>query len=251
MPFSIEIGHPFGRVALDFILNGRADLKLNFMGKDRGIRKMEQLAVFDEKIAISPIELRPEITSFDSILIEKLKKQLEGKCCKHGYVVPGSLKLLSRSLGIIEKGHFTADILYYIKAEGKVYNPPEGTQLEGEVIRKNKMGLYVILNDAIRIMIPRDLHIGNESFDKVEIGDRIRIEIKKSRYQINDTHILSIGQYLGKVGQAASALGEAEQAGSALGGVAEQEEVNPAEEEEEEEEGEEELEEEGEEEAAE
>jgi DNA-directed RNA polymerase subunit E'/Rpb7 len=217
------------------------------MGKDRGIRKMEQLAVFDEKIAISPIELRPEITSFDSILIEKLKKQLEGKCCKHGYVVPGSLKLLSRSLGIIEKGHFTADILYYIKAEGKVYNPPEGTQLEGEVIRKNKMGLYVILNDAIRIMIPRDLHIGNESFDKVEIGDRIRIEIKKSRYQINDTHILSIGQYLGKVGQAASALG----------GVAEQEEVNPADEGEEEreeeleEEGEEELEEEGEEEAAE
>ena len=162
---------------------------------------MEQLAVFDEKIALSPIELRPDITSFDSILLEKLKKQLEGKCSRHGYVIPGSLKLLSRSLGIIEKGHFTADILYYLKVEGKVYNPPEGTQLEGEVVRKNKMGLYVILNDAIRIMIPRDLHIGNESFDKIEIGDRIRIEIKKSRFQVNDTHILSIGQYLGRVGE--------------------------------------------------
>jgi DNA-directed RNA polymerase subunit E'/Rpb7 len=198
------------------------------MGKYREISKMEQLAVFDEKIAISPIELRPEITSFDSILIEKLKKQLEGKCSKHGYVIPGSLRLLSRSLGIVEKGHFTADILYYIKAEGKVYNPPEGTQLEGEVIRKNKMGLYVILNDAIRIMIPRDLHIGNESFDKVEIGDRIRIEIKKSRYQMNDTHILSIGQYLGKIGQAEVNPAQAEQ-------EAEQEEQEEEEQEEEEE----------------
>lgn len=161
--------------------------------------KMEQVAIFDEKVAISPIELRPEITSFDSILIEKLKKQLEGKCSKHGYVIPGSLKLLTRSLGIVEKGHFTADILYYVRAEGKVYNPPDGTKVDGEVMSKNKMGLYVIINDAIRIMIPRDLHIGNESFDKVEIGDRVNIEIKKSRFQVNDQHIVSIGQYLGKV----------------------------------------------------
>lgn len=162
---------------------------------------MEQIAVFEEKVSLSPIDLRAEITSFDSILIEKLQKQLEGKCSKHGYVIPGSLRLLSRSLGIVEKGHFTGDILYYLKVEGKVYNPPDGTRVEGEVIRKNKMGLYVILHDAIRIMIPRDLHIGNESFDKIEMGDRIKIEIKKSRFQVNDTHILSIGQYLGKVGQ--------------------------------------------------
>jgi hypothetical protein len=62
------------------------------------------------------------------------------------------------------------------------------------------MGCYVILNDAIRIMIPRDLHIGNEEFESVEVGDRIKIEIKKSRYQVNDTHILSIGQFIGRVG---------------------------------------------------
>lgn len=157
---------------------------------------MEQIAIFEEKVAISPPDLRPEITSFDDILLSKVKKLLEGKCSKHGYVIPDSLELLSRSMGSAEKGRFTSDFLYYLKVLGKVYNPPDGLQVEGEVIRKNKMGVYVIIENAVRIMIPRDLHIGNEEFDSIQIGDIIRAEIKKSRFQVNDTHILSIGQYL-------------------------------------------------------
>ena len=161
---------------------------------------MEQIAVFEEKVTLSSLDLRQQITSVDDILLNKLKEKVEGRCSRHGYVVPASLQLLSRSLGIAEKGRFTADFLFVIKAQGKVYNPPEGMIVEGEVVQKNKMGLYVILEEAIRIMIPRDLHIGSVEFDEVELGDRIRIEIKKSRFQTNDTHILSIGQFLGLVG---------------------------------------------------
>lgn len=175
---------------------------------------MEQLAVFEDKVMLTPADLSREITSFDDILLEKLKTSLEGKCSRHGYVLPGTLELLSRSMGSAEKGRFTSDFLYYIKAQGKVLNPPDGFQIEGEVARKNKMGLYVIINNAIRIMIPRDLHIGNEEFDQIQIGDVVRVEIKKSRFQVNDTHILSIGQYLSTVhsvgpgGPSASALAE-------------------------------------------
>jgi DNA-directed RNA polymerase subunit E'/Rpb7 len=179
---------------------------------------MEQLAIFEEKVILTPSDLRPEIESFDDILLGKLKATLEGKCSKHGYVIPKSLELLSRSMGAAEKGHFTSDFLYYMKVQGKVYNPPDGLEVEGEVVRKNKMGLYVIIEDAIRIMVPRDLHIGNEEFDAIELGDRIRIEIKKSRFQVNDTHILSIGQYLGTVGtDSGSALAEAGEAEAEAG----------------------------------
>ena len=171
---------------------------------------MEQLAIFEEKVALTPADLSREITSFDEILLDRLKKTLEGKCSRHGFVIPGSLELLSRSMGSAEKGRFTADFLYYLKAQGKVYNPPDGFQVEGEVIRKNKMGLYVIIENAVRIMIPRDLHIGNEEFDSIQIGDIIRAEIKKSRFQVNDTHILSIGQYLTTVSSAAR-LGSAQE----------------------------------------
>ena len=178
---------------------------------------MEQIAIFEEKVAISPADLRPEITSFDDILLSKVKKLLEGKCSKHGYVIPDSLELLSRSMGSAEKGRFTSDFLDYLKVLGKVYNPPDGLQVEGEVIRKNKMGLYVIIKDAIRIMVPRDLHIGNEEFDSIEIGDKIIIEIKESRFQVNDTHILSIGEFVSMVsgalgGVSGSTSAEAEDA---------------------------------------
>ena len=190
---------------------------------------MEQIAIFEEKVAISPGDLRPEITSFDDILLSKVKKLLEGKCSKHGYVIPDSLELLSRSMGTAEKGRFTSDFLYYLKVLGKVYNPPDGLQVEGEVIRKNKMGLYVIIKDAIRIMVPRDLHIGNEEFDSIEIGDKIIIEIKESRFQVNDTHILSIGEFVSMVSGAlgsASAEAEAEDAdGAEEAGEAAEEEV--------------------------
>jgi DNA-directed RNA polymerase subunit E'/Rpb7 len=200
---------------------------------------MEQIAIFEEKVAISPGDLRPEITSFDDILLSKVKKLLEGKCSKHGYVIPDSLELLSRSMGSAEKGRFTSDFLYYLKVLGKVYNPPDGLQVEGEVIRKNKMGLYVIIKDAIRIMVPRDLHIGNEEFDSIEIGDKIIIEIKESRFQVNDTHILSIGEFVGMVsgalGSASASAEEAEKAGEEEAAEAEEASLEEADAEEEEE----------------
>jgi hypothetical protein len=172
---------------------------------------MEQLAVFQEKVVISPIDLHSEITSFDDILLDKLRKQLEGKCSRHGYVIPGSLQLLSRSMGTAEKGRATADFIFFLKAQGKVYNPPDGLEIEGEVSLKNKMGCYVIVDDAVRIMIPRDLHIGNEVFDRLEVNDRIKIQIKKSQFRANATHILSLGKFLGLVSAAPQgAMQEAE-----------------------------------------
>jgi DNA-directed RNA polymerase subunit E'/Rpb7 len=158
---------------------------------------MEQLAVFQEKVVISPIDLHSDVGSFDDILMGKLKKQLEGKCSKHGFVIPGTLEMLSRSMGICEKGRATADFIYFIKAQGKVYNPPDGTMVVGEVSLKNKMGCYVVVDNAVRIMIPRDLHIGNDEFENISVGDKIRVEIKKSQVRVNATHILSIGQFLG------------------------------------------------------
>ena len=163
------------------------------------------LAVFEETVAFTPADLGREIKSIDEVLMKKLKEQIEGRCSKHGYLVPGSLEFLSSAQKGAEKGRFTGDFMYQIKAQGRVYNPPDGTVVEGEVIRKNKMGLYVVVQDAIKVMIPRDLHIGNEDFDTVDLGETIRIEIKKSQFQMNETHILTVGQYLGKVAGAPAA----------------------------------------------
>lgn len=171
---------------------------------------MEQDAVFEEKVALSPKDMTNEVLSFDDILMRKMRKQIEGKCTKHGFLIPNSLKLLSRSYGYMEKGTFTADCMYYIKAQGRVYNPPNGTVVEGDVVRKSKAGLYIVIENAVHVMVVRDLHIGNKEFDSVELGERIRVEIKKSRFQINDPHILSIGQFLARVTPLAPPVSSAE-----------------------------------------
>ncbi|NBO09524.1 MAG: S1 RNA-binding domain-containing protein [Actinobacteria bacterium] len=96
-------------------------------------------------------------------------------------------------------------IINFVKAQGKVYNPPDGTEVVGEVSLKNKMGCYVVVDNAVRIMVPRDLHIGNDVFDGISVGDRIRVQIKKSQVRVNATHILSIGELVGVEASAAPA----------------------------------------------
>ena len=159
---------------------------------------MEYTAVFEESVSLTPKDLRTAIKSLDTVLEGKLRARLEGKCSRHGYVISDSIRLLSRSMGTVDRGRFTGNILFHVQAEGKVLNPPDKTILDGEVIRKNKMGLYVNYRDAIRIIIPRDANIGKEEFELVELGETITVEIKKSRFQVNDEYILSVGLFVGR-----------------------------------------------------
>jgi hypothetical protein len=66
-----------------------------------------------------------------------------------------------------------------------------------EVLKNNKMGVYGIYENAIRVMIPRDLHLGDEEFDQLKVGERIRVEIQKSRFQLRDPFIVSVGLFRG------------------------------------------------------
>ena len=174
---------------------------------------MEYTAVFEEQVALTPRDIRGQIKSIDAVLEEKLRVRLEGKCSRHGFVLTESIKILSRSMGSLERGRFTGHLLFHVQAEGKVLNPPDKTVLDGEVIRKNKMGLYVNYRDAIRIIVPRDANIGMDEFESVEVGETITVEIKKSRFQVNDEYILSVGLFRGrKAGTAATDDEEEEEA---------------------------------------
>ena len=172
---------------------------------------MEYTAVFEEQVSLNPRDIRGKVVSIDTVLEGKLRARLEGKCSRHGYVVSDTVKILSRSMGSMERGRFTGNIVFHVQAEGKVLNPPDKTILDGEVIRKNKMGLYVNYNDAIRIIVPRDANIGMDEFETVEVGETITIEVKKSRFQVNDPYILSVGLFVGRKAGAAVKSSRAEE----------------------------------------
>jgi DNA-directed RNA polymerase subunit E'/Rpb7 len=177
---------------------------------------MEHTALFEERASLTSRDLRGEITDIDGLLLQKLSTRMENKCSRHGFVLPGTMKILSRSMGYIEKGRFTGDIIFHVQAEAKVLNPPAGFTLEGVVIRKNKMGMYVSYNDAIRIILPRDLHIGDEAFEAIPVGANVNVEIQKSRFQVNDAYILSVGLFRGL----ATAVAESAPANSASANAA-------------------------------
>lgn len=196
---------------------------------------MESIALFEEKVAIQPSDLSGRDTkgkavsddiNIEALLLEKLGARLQGRCSLHGYVVPGSLNYVSRSMGYIENGRFTGDIVYHVQAEAKVLYPPDGTVLQARVEKMNQMGMFVVheVKDAknpesdaypaIKVILPRDLHTGDdplaEEFNSVEPGDYVELEIKKSRFQVNDEFILCVGDFRRVLTKARPGLAEGE-----------------------------------------
>ena len=161
---------------------------------------MELDIQFETKVTLTAKDMGKDITNLDELLEKKIKEQYEGRCSRNGYVLPNTVRMISRSMGMVEKGRYTGDVLFYAEAAAKVLQPPDGIEIEGTVIRQNRMGMYIDYQGAIRVMVPRDLHIGEVEFnDLVKVGDTVRVEIKKSRYQVNDTSILSVGIFKGRV----------------------------------------------------
>jgi DNA-directed RNA polymerase subunit E'/Rpb7 len=152
----------------------------------------------DERVALTPNELNM-IRSADGIkeiILTKLREKHAGKCNANGYVRPGSIELLGRSMGVAENGRFTGNLLYDCKIKCEVLYPTAGTIIDGMVLKVNKMGAYVVFEEAIRILLPRDLHIGDTRFDGLKEGDNINVRIERSRFQTNDQFIMAVGKLI-------------------------------------------------------
>jgi hypothetical protein len=164
---------------------------------------MEATAFFEKKVSLNAKDLNKvgRTAKMDDLIMDKLRELLEDKCSEHGFVLPGTLSLVSRSMGYFEPGRFTGDAVYYVKASGQVLYPADGVRVIGEVLRKNKMGLYAVYRNALRIQLPRDLHMEGDiadQFDSIQIGDTIEIELKKSLFHVNDPNILTNGIFIAK-----------------------------------------------------
>jgi serine/threonine protein phosphatase PrpC len=161
---------------------------------------MESTAFFEKKISLNPSDFNEMKTvSVDDLLSKKAKEIMEGKCSEQGFVLPGSVELLSRSMGYFESARFTGDAIYYLKLKGQIVYPVDGMKVAGKVIRKNKMGLYINYKDAIRIQVPRDLHLDLPEFEDIQVGETVEVELKRSKFAIYDSYILASGMFLSVV----------------------------------------------------
>jgi DNA-directed RNA polymerase subunit E'/Rpb7 len=106
-------------------------------------------------------------------------------------------------MGQAEHGRFTADFLFNCKIRFMCFLPHADQILEGRVLKVNKFGAYALIVDdgrvseAMRILLPRDYHLGNAEFDSIEVGTGIRIRLMKSTFQAKDDYIRSLGLFEG------------------------------------------------------
>ena len=153
----------------------------------------------DQRVALKPTEFQEAASDIDAYLVDKIRKDLEGQCCSHGYVRPGSVQILARSMGQAEHGRFTGDFLYSCKVRLMCLLPDADQIIEARILKMNKLGGYALvvdegrLREAMRILLPRDLHLGNAEFDALEVGQGVRIRLLRSRFQAKDAFIQSVG----------------------------------------------------------
>jgi hypothetical protein len=162
----------------------------------------------DQRVALSPNEMSRAAGDMDGFLVKKLRGALEGKCCTHGWVLPGSTSILSRSMGGAEHGRFTGDFLFQCKVKIACYQPIAEQRVDARVLLVNKLGAYVLivdqgeLREAARILLPREYHEGNAEFDALQPGAGIKVKILTFRFQANDSFINAVGTYEGAVPEA-------------------------------------------------
>ena len=149
----------------------------------------------DERVAVSPAEISNIKVANDikDILATKLKEKYEGVCNANGFVRPGSLELIGRSYGRSTNGDFTGNWLYDCKFKCSVLYPIAGMTLPVEIVKVNKMGAYGHFDEAIRILLPRDTHIGDKDFDEIKEGEKVQVRIERSRFQANDPYVMAVG----------------------------------------------------------
>lgn len=152
----------------------------------------------DDRIVITPSAMNAihDLDALQEIIRANLSEKHEGKCNANGHVRPGSLELLKRSSGIAENGRFTGNFVYDCKFKCDVMYPLANSDLNAYVIKVTKMGAYAHYDHAIRILLPRDSHAGNEDFNSIQEGSTVRVRINMSRFQTNDPYIMSVGTLL-------------------------------------------------------
>lgn len=157
----------------------------------------------DHRLSLSPTELHDAAADMDAYLVKKIRRALEGQCCTHGYVRQGSTQILARSMGQAEHCRYTGDFIYHCKIRVLCLLPEAGQLIDARILKVNKLGAYALIVDdgkiqeAMRILIPRDLHLGNEEFDALAVDQGIKVRILQSRFQANDAFIQAVGTYEG------------------------------------------------------
>lgn len=140
-------------------------------------------------------------------LLAQLKMQYQGRCSAEGYIHKDSLTIVNYSLGRVDylKGGANYDVTF----QADICLPHPGQKLKAPVTLRSKIGVHAEIS-PIKVLIPRDLHIGNDEFDGINPEEEVEFEVIGSQFKQGDEYIIVVGKLLGKNEAPVETLGELE-----------------------------------------
>ena len=156
---------------------------------------------FKTIVNLSPAELD---SKYNERIVNKIKEEYEGVCSKYGYIKSGSIKVLKRSCGNMNKTFFNGITNFELVCKAEVCNPVKGGIISAVVKNKNQLGILAesyIESDSnsipiLDVIIPiRSAGIISEiDLDLIQVGDSINVEVMGKKYQDKDRKISVIGR---------------------------------------------------------
>lgn len=136
------------------------------------------------------VSLNPRFLDVDfAKYIEKIvKNNVEGRCIREGYVVPGTTIVLERSMGNLNNNQFNGNIIYDVKIGVKICNIPVNSVVKAPIIKMNKLGLLAELG-PLMIIVPKEIHNNKDAFKDIKIGDEIELLIIGKTFELNSKKI--------------------------------------------------------------
>jgi len=128
-------------------------------------------------------------------LLAQLKTHYQGKCLGEGYIHKDSFTILNYSVGRANYLRGGAD--YDVKFQADICLPHPGQVFSGKVMLKSKIGLHVELL-PLKVLIPRDLHLGNSLFETTEVDADVKFEVIGTQFKQGDEEIIVVAKLVGE-----------------------------------------------------
>ena len=128
-------------------------------------------------------------------LLAQLKMQYQGRCSAEGYIHKDSLTIVNYSLGRVD--YLKGGVNYSVVFQADICLPHPGQKFKAPVTLRSKIGVHAETG-PIKVLIPRDLHIGNDQFDSIQPEEEVEFEVIGSQFKQGDEYIIVVGKLLGR-----------------------------------------------------
>jgi DNA-directed RNA polymerase subunit E'/Rpb7 len=174
--------------------------------ESQNTKKVKVDNIYETRQLSTQITLYPSVLNYsdiNEIILNKLKKKVEGKCIGDGYIKEESVNIVSRSLGIMLNTDFSGSIAYEIIYSADVCNPKEGQILEVVISTLDETNIvcYYIDEDTspVEIYLFKQHYLENQDYSSLKEGDNILIKIIETQIEFGQDKILATAEFIKKL----------------------------------------------------